>query len=458
VVILIAGEMGKEPVPIWRRRFFSMSADPPKILVTGFALLILIGTGLLCLPYATQTGKPADFLTALFTSTSAVCVTGLVVVDTGAYWSFFGQCVIVTLIQFGGLGFMTMAVMFFLIMGKRIGLRERILIKESLNQIDVAGIVRLAKAILIFTFLLEGFFVLILSWRLYYDLGWPRCLWFGIFHTISAFNNAGIDLFGDFKSLTSYVGDPTIVFSITTLIILGGIGFHVIINLSQLRYRRLSVHSRLALFVTAVLIAAGFLFILLLEWNNTLSSLPMKDKLLAAYFQSVTRTAGYNTLDIGSLRSATQFLIIILMFIGASPGSTGGGIKTTTFGLLVMSVWSLAMGKEDTEIMRRRILPEQVYKAMAISLTSLGLVTIVTLVLSANEKADFLAILFETVSASSTVGLSTGITPHLTPLGKIIIIFTMYIGRLGPLALTFALAQNRKKSFIRYPEEKILIG
>jgi len=456
---LLTKGIGREPVPARGRRFFSMNADPPKVLVAGFALLILIGGGLLCLPYASQTGKPADFLTALFTSTSAVCVTGLVVVDTGTYWSFFGQFIIMMLIQIGGLGFMSMAVLFFLVMGKRIGLKERILIKESLNQISVAGVVRLVRAILIFTFSLESLFVIILSWRFYYDLGWPRCLWFGIFHTISAFNNAGFDIFGDFKSLISYVGDPVVVFSISTLFILGGIGFYVIVDLSKLRSKRLSMHSRLALFVTAILIAGGFVFLLLLEWQNTLSNLPAKDKLLAAYFQAVTpRTAGFSTLDIGGLRSVTQFFLITLMFIGASPGSTGGGIKTTTFGLLVMSVWSLARGKEDTEIMHRRILPEQVYKALAISLLSLGLVTVGSLILSASEKADFLAVLFETVSAFGTVGLSTGITPHLTPLGKIVIIFTMYFGRLGPLALTFALAQQRRKSFIRYPEEKILIG
>jgi len=444
---------------VWERRLFSWSFSPPKILVAGFAAVILAGAGLLCLPFASASGQAGDFLTALFTATSAVCVTGLVVVDTGTHWSFWGQLIILILIQIGGLGFMTMATLFFLLMGKRIGLKERMLIRESLNQIDVAGVVRLVRAVLIFTFATEGIFAFILSWRWFFDVGWPRCLWFGLFHSVSAFNNAGFDLFGDFRSLTAYAGDPVVVLSITTLIILGGIGFSVVMNVSRRREKRLSLHSRLALTVTALLIGSGFFLFLLLEWSNVLRTLPLSGKLLAAYFQSVTpRTAGYNTVDIAGLRSATQFLLIILMFIGASPGSTGGGIKTTTFGLLLVAAWSLARGREEPEVMRRRILPEQVYKALAVTLLAMSLVTTVTLVLSITEKADFLSILFETVSAFGTVGLSMGLTPHLTSLGRMLIILTMFAGRLGPLTLVFALAQRRRKTFVRYPEEKVLIG
>ncbi|MEW5898529.1 MAG: TrkH family potassium uptake protein [Bacillota bacterium] len=446
-------------MPVRERRLFSSRFSPPKVLVAGFAAVILAGAVLLCLPFASASGQAGDFLTALFTATSAVCVTGLVVVDTGTHWSFWGQLIILILIQTGGLGFMTMATLFFLLLGKRIGLKERILIRESLNQIDVAGVVRLVRAVLLFTFATEGIFAFILSWRWFYDVGWPRCLWFGLFHAVSAFNNAGFDVFGGFRSLTAYAGDPVVVFSVTTLIILGGLGFSVVVNIYKWKERGLSVHSRLTLLMTVFLIGCGFLFFLFLEWSHGLTHLSLPGKFLAAYFQSVTpRTAGFNTVDIGGLRPATQFLLIIFMFIGASPGSTGGGIKTTTFGLLVIAVWSLARGKEDTELMRRRILPGQVYRALAVALLAVSVVTVATLVLNITEKADFLTILFESVSAFGTVGLSMGLTPHLTPLGRILIILTMFSGRLGPLTLVFALAQQKKKTFIRYPEEKILIG
>jgi trk system potassium uptake protein TrkH len=443
----------REHKPFFRR--FS----PPQILVGGFAIVILMGAALLCLPLSTASGQQTGFLTALFTATSAVCVTGLVVVDTGTYWSIFGQAIILFLIQVGGLGFMTTATFFFLLMGRRIGLKERMLIRESLNQLNMAGIVRMVKAVLLFTLVTEGVFTLILSWRWFPELGWPRCLWFGLFHSISAFNNSGFDVFGQFRSLTGYVNDVVVNFSITTLIILGGIGFSVVLEVYNWRCKKLSVHTRLVIIITVLLILTGFLLLLLLEWSNTLRFLPLQGKFLAAYFQSVVpRTAGFNTVDISHLRSATQFLLIILMFIGASPGSTGGGIKTTTFGLLLMAGWSLAAGKEDVEILNRRIPSRQVYKALSVLLLAMSLVIIMTLVLSVTEERDFLTTLFETVSAFGTVGLSMGLTPQLTDPGRIAIIFTMFSGRLGPLTLTYALAQRRRKPFVRHPEEKIIIG
>ncbi|MGQ9825272.1 MAG: TrkH family potassium uptake protein [Desulfotomaculales bacterium] len=441
------------------RKKSSSLFSPAKTLVAGFAFVILSGALFLCLPFASATGRPADFLTALFTATSAVCVTGLAVVDTGTYWSFWGQLIIMLLIQTGGLGFMTMATLFFLILGKKIGLKERILIRESLNQEDVAGVVRLVRGVLLFTFLTEGFFALVLSVRWYYDFGWPRCLWQGVFHAVSAFNNAGFDLFGDFRSLTAYVDDPVVVLSVSALIVLGGLGFSVVLNLFRWRRERLSLHSRLVLWVTSLLLGGAFFCFLFLEWTNALKDLSLSGKILASLFQSVTpRTAGFNTVDIASLRPATQFFLIILMFIGASPGSTGGGIKTTTFGLLVLAAWSLARGAEETCVMRRRIPAGQVYKAIAVALLALFLVTVSVLVLNITERADFLSILFETVSAFGTVGLSMGLTPHLSASGRILIIMTMFCGRLGPLTLAFALARRKKKFPVRYPEERILIG
>lgn len=433
---------------------------PARAILLGFAGVILSGAGLLTLPVASASGKSAGFLAALFTATSAVCVTGLVVVDTGTHWSFWGQLMIMALIQTGGLSFMTMASLFFLLTGKRIGLRERILIRESFNQIDVAGMVRLVRAVLIYAFSVEAVFAVVLTVWWLPEFGWPRGLWVGVFHTVSAFNNAGFDIMGNFRSMSASVEDPVVSLSISSLFILGGIGFSVALNLWEWRERRLTTHSRLALLVTAWLIGAGTPLILLLEWSNTLAPLSGTGKLLGSYFTAVTpRTAGFNTLDTAALRPATQFLIVVLMFIGASPGSTGGGIKTTTFGLLAASVWSQSRGKEDTEIFRRRIPTEQVTKALAVTLLSGCLVTVVTLLLTLSETMGFLAVLFEVVSAFGTVGLSMGLTTHLTGPGRLLIIGTMFSGRVGPLTAMIALAQSaRPKNHIRRVEDRVLIG
>ncbi|HOV79262.1 MAG TPA: TrkH family potassium uptake protein [Bacillota bacterium] len=451
----IAGDAGI------RYRKFTVRTTPAQTLVIGVAAVILAGAVLLTLPVAVQPGREINFLTSLFTATSAVCVTGLVVVDTGTHWTLFGHIVILSLIQVGGLGFMTMATFLFLLLGRRIGLRQRLIIQESLNQTNLAGIVRLARYVLIFTFVTEAVFAIILAIRWSADLGWRKGLWFGLFHSVSAFNNAGFDLFGGFKSLTAYAGDATVTLSITTLIILGGIGFGVIVDLVRRlkETRHLSLHAKLVLSVTGILILFGTVSIYLLEYDNTLRNLSPLGKVLASYFQAVTpRTAGYNTLDIGALHSATQFLIIVLMFIGASPGSTGGGIKTTTFSALAVSVWSMIRGKEDAEVFRRRIAKDQVFRALAIFFMASALVIVVSLLLSITENADFLALLFETTSAFGTVGLTMGITPGLTPPGRVLIIATMFLGRVGPLTLAFALSRARAKPHLRFPEEKILIG
>ncbi|MCL6634904.1 MAG: TrkH family potassium uptake protein [Peptococcaceae bacterium] len=412
------------------------------------------------MPFALQPGARPDFLTALFTATSAVCVTGLVVVDTGTHWSLAGQIIILVLIQVGGLGFMTMATLFSILMGRRINLRERLLIKEALNQINVEGVVRLARYVLFFTFGTELLFALVLGVRWAADLGWWRGMWFGLFHAVSAFNNAGFDLFGGFKSLTGYAEDAVVTLSITTLIILGGIGFSVIADIYRTRkWRKLSLHSKLVLLVTAILLVAGMVLILLLEWSNTLAGLSPAGKFLAAWFQSVTpRTAGYNTLDIAALHGSTQFLLIVLMFIGASPGSTGGGIKTATFGVLSLAVLSQVAGREDAEIFGRRIPKIQIYKSLAIMFMAVALVMTIAFLLEITEEADFLKVLFETVSAFGTVGLTMGLTPELTTAGRLLIITTMFLGRLGPLTVAFALAQRRKRALIRFPEENIIVG
>lgn len=442
-----------------QQRALSLRLSPPQFLILGFAAAILVGALLLMSPFAAA-GRQADFLTALFTATSAVCVTGLVVVDTGTFWSPWGQAIILLLIQTGGLGVMTMGTLFAILLGKRIGFRERLVIRESLNNINVAGVVRLVRSILIYTIAVEVFFALILGLRWAVDFGWKRGMWFGLFHAVSAFNNAGFDLMGGFRSLTRYVSDPVVTLGVGFTIILGGLGFAVAVDLfTHRRWRKLSLHSKFVLVLTGLLIGCGTLVFLALEYNHALAGLSPGAKLGAAFFQAVTpRTAGYSTVDVARMYAATQFFIILLMFIGASPGSTGGGIKTTTFGALGLAVLSLARGKEDAELFGRRIPKEQIYRALGVFLTAVTVVTLASMALLITEKKDFLALLFEAVSAFGTVGLSTGITPTLTPFGKVVLILTMFIGRVGPLTVAFALALRPRRGAVRYPEEKLMIG
>jgi trk system potassium uptake protein len=441
------------------RKFF----DPPKILVLGFASIIFIGAILLTLPIATVDGNGLPFLNALFTTTSATCVTGLVVVDTGTTFTKFGQLVIISCIQVGGLGFMTFATLFAFLLGKRISLKERLLLQESLNNLSIEGIVRLAKRILIFAAVIEIAGGIILSVRFAFDMPIGQAIYFGFFHAISNFNNAGFDLMGEFRSLTSYVEDPIVTLTVCALIILGGIGFIVMNEIFEYRQtHRLSIHSKVVLTTTLFLVLGGTILILLMEFGNskTLQPLSFPGKILASLFQSVTaRTAGSNTLNIPDLTQSTLFLIIFLMFVGASPGSTGGGIKTTTFATLLGTVWSQIKGKEDVVFFRKRIAFETIYKALTVTVSGLFLVIIITMLLTITEKGnDFLMILFEVTSAFSTTGLSMGLTTELSPIGRILIIFTMFAGRVGPLTIAFAIAMRRKPDAFRYPKGKIMIG
>lgn len=434
---------------------------PYQILVLGFAGLILCGALLLMTPQASVTGQSLSFVDALFTATSAVCVTGLVVVDTGTYFSVFGQIIIICLIQAGGLGIMTMATLMALVMRRKIQLRERLIMQEALNQMTVSGVVRLTQYIIAITLLIEFIGGSILAIRWYEELG-SKAIYFGYWHGISSFCNAGFDLFGEFSSLTNYVDDITVNLTVSTLIILGGIGFTVMFDVwSNHQWGKFALHTKLVLVTTTVLLLTGTLVIFLLEMNNpdTLGPLTWQGKLLASYFQSVSpRTAGYNTVDIGRLHDATIFFMVILMFIGASPASTGGGIKTSTMGVLVMAIWALISGKHDAEFFKRRIPQQLIYKAFSIFFIAAGLVIFVTMMMSITENASFLQILFEVVSAFGTVGLTTGITQSLTEYGKMWIVVTMFAGRVGPVTLALALALRKRKGQVQYPEGKIIIG
>jgi len=439
-----------------------LTLSPPRILVLGFAAIILLGTALLMLPISTRTGESLGFVDALFTSTSATCVTGLVVVDTATTFSYFGEFVIMLLIQIGGLGFMTMATLFALAFKRRISLKDRLILQEAMNQSSMEGIVRLIRRVLLYSLIIEACSAVILMIRWAFDMPLGQAIYYGIFHAVAMFNNAGFDLFGDYRSLTGYVYDPVVNLVVMFLIVSGGIGFIVLSDLIDFRkQRKLSLHSKVVLTMTAALLLVGFIIILIFEFTNprTLGSLNWGGKFFGALFQSVTpRTAGANTIDITGLRQATQFFIVILMFIGASPGSTGGGIKTTTFTIMVGAVFAMMRGREDIVMFRYRLAQERVLKALTIVLLALLLILTVSMILSTTEEGDFLKILFETTSAFGTVGLSMGLTPELTVFGKIMISLTMFVGRLGPLTLAYALGRGKGKELYRHPEGKMIIG
>lgn len=454
-VILVTNEQnnGKK-----KQKIFS----PARILALGFIGLIFIGAVLLSLPFATADKQGAPFIDALFTAASAVCVTGLAVVDTGTYYSLFGQAVILILIELGGLGFMTFATLFAIILGRRITLKERIVLQEAFNQLSLEGIVRLVKSVLQIAFVIQAIGALILTVRWWRDFSPVKACYFGLFHAVSAFNNAGFDLFGDFRSLTDYTGDIIVNLTVMTLIILGGLGFMVLSELYITRGRKLHLHSQLVLLSSFGLIVLGYFVIFILEFNNpeTFAGLSPLEKGLAALFQSVTpRTAGFNTIQLNTLRETTLLFIMILMYIGASPGSTGGGIKTTTFVSLLIAIYANLRGNKEYTVLERTLPRETVEKAMTITFSGLFLILVVTGVMSMTEKADLIMIIFETISAFGTVGLSLGLTPELSGAGKLAVIFTMYSGRIGTITLAFALARRiPSKAHIKYPEERILIG
>ncbi|MBN2982872.1 TrkH family potassium uptake protein [Cohnella algarum] len=439
-----------------------LTASPPRLLVLGFACIIFIGSQLLRLPAASATGEATPWLDALFTATSATCVTGLVVVDTGTHYSVFGQLVILVLIQVGGLGFMTMATLFAIFLKRRISLKERLILQEALNQTSIEGIVRLVRRVVVYALSIEAAGAVLFTARFMFDVSPGRAAYLGVFHAISFFNNAGFDIMGDYRSLTMYAGDPLVNIVSMLLIVSGGLGFVVLSDLADFKKtRRLTLHSKVVLSMSGFLILFGAFVIFIFEYSNpdTMGPLTFGEKILAAFLQSVSpRTAGVNSLDIASLRQATQFFIILYMFIGASPGSTGGGIKTTTFAALLGAVWAMIRGKQDVAMFRYRLAQERVYKALTITLISLAIVLIGTMILSTTQDRHFLMILFEATSAFGTVGLSMGLTLELTDAGKIMIVLLMFIGRLGPLTMGYALGPRKGRELYRHAEGKIMIG
>lgn len=435
--------------------------SPHLVLIRGFLIVIVTGAILLSFPFAVHEGR-LPFLDALFTATSAVCVTGLVVVDTGTTFTLLGQIIIMLLIMIGSLGFMTMATLIFILLGRQITLKDRLLIHESFNTYNIQGMVVLILSVvkLALTFQLIG--TLLLSIRLVPLYGWAKGLFFSLFHAVSAFGNAGFDLMGNFTSLTTFVTDPLVTGTIAALFIIGGLGFTVVIECYQKRkYAAFSLHTKVVLMVTAILLSFGALSVLFLEYTNnaTLGPLPLFNKVSAAFFTAATpRTAGFNVIPTDLLHPYTLFFLMVLMFIGASPASTGGGIKTTTFVTLFYAVLNTVKGSYDIEIGKRRLPQNLIMRALAVVCLSFSLVVLAAFLLAITENKEFIATLFEVVSAFGTVGLSMGITPDLTPFGRIIIILVMFIGRVGPLTVAFALASRKSEKGIRYPEGRIFVG
>lgn len=440
--------------------------SPSQVLVVSLTGLIAVGTVLLWLPISAGRA-PISLVNALFTSTSAVCVTGLNVLDTPLDLSPFGQLVLLLLIQAGGLGYMSLTTIVAVALGRTLSVHERLTLQEALNVQSMEGLVRFTVGILKLTlgFELAGAFILTLRWAS--ELGLGKAAWFGLFHAVSAFNNAGFALFSD--NLIRYRGDWIVNGVIAALIMIGGIGFVVLAEIGRRRHgTKLTIHTRLALTMTALLVVGGTLTIYALEVGNprTLGPLGVGERWLAAFFQAVTpRTAGFNTLDIGAMTQPALFVILALMFIGAAPGGTGGGVKITTFGITVAALWSTVRGLEDTNIFRRRLSQTLVARSFFICLMAFLAMNAAAGVLLITEGRLLLPTLFEATSAFGTVGLSTGhpgsplsLAGHFTPLGKLVLIAMMFMGRIGPLTVAVALAQRREKPRIRYAEGKVLVG
>ncbi|MBE6053038.1 MAG: Trk family potassium uptake protein [Clostridium sartagoforme] len=438
-----------------------MKLNGVQILALGFFITIIIGAIILSLPVSSKSGEPTNFLDAIFTSTSAVCVTGLITLDTSTHWSIFGQTVIMTLIEIGGLGFMSFAVLISLILGKKITLRERLVVQEAMNTFSIEGLVRMVKYVLIFTVSVQFFGALLLSTQFVPEYGLSRGIFYSIFHSISAFCNAGFDLFG--TSLIGYQSNTVVILVISALIIIGGLGFTVWLEIYNFKgIRKLSLHAKLVIITTIILVLGGTILMFIFEYSNinTIADMSIKDKALNSFFASVTpRTAGFNSVPTSDMTLASKFLTIILMLVGGSPGSTAGGLKTVTCGILVLTVISIIKGREDVEVFGRRFAKELVYKAFTIVFIGISLVTVVTMILSYTEVgASFIELLYETSSALGTVGLTLNLTPKLSSIGKVLIMLMMYLGRVGPLTVMLALTKKQKKSGYKYPEGKILIG
>ena len=445
----------------YNRKFLDrLSESPPLILTLGFFILISIGALILSTPFVTRSGNPTNPIDAIFIAASASCVTGLSPVNTAEHWNSLGQVVIIILIQIGGLGIMTLASIIPLILRKKIGIKTRLILKEQLNIESMEGVIRLFKYVLGFTLVVESLGALFLAIRFVPTYGLGKGIWFSVFHSISAFCNAGFDILGD--SIYPLRDDYLVNITIMALIIIGGLGFMVTSEIYYKRhFKKFSTHSKLVLLTNAGLILVGALGFFLLESlkSGVLSNETLGDGVLISFFQSVSaRTAGFYSADLSKINDSTAILLISLMFIGGSPGSTAGGIKTTTFVVLILAVISVIKNEKEPVVFKRRISNETIKKALSIFLISLSIVIFVSFVIAAIEDFAFIDILYETASALGTVGATLGITDKLSTASKILITLCMYLGRIGPMTMALSFGLKSDVRLIRYPEGFISIG
>lgn len=447
---------------------------PARATTLGFLAVILIGAFLLSLPISHNDGEWFGFTDSLFTATSCVCVTGLAVVDTAIEFTLFGQIVILLLIQIGGLGFMTLATVMFIVFGKKINLQSRIYMQESVSEDNLKGVVRLAQKIVIYTLAFEAMGAFVLSFQFAKDFGVGEGIFKAIFMSVSAFCNAGFDVlganYGAFSSLAHYQNNPLVLLTLGMLIIMGGLGFAVITDIiSRKKSNRLRAHTKAVLLMTSILIVLGTVMFLGFEYNNpkTIGNMSFGNKLLNALFQAITpRTAGFQVLNQADLTVSGATLTMVLMFIGASPASTGGGIKTTTFLIMIAYLWSNLRGEKDLVLNKKQITTAQLKKSVAIITTAVLVIVASVMVISiaegvnGNNYAGFEEILFESISAFATVGLSMGITPTLSVVSKLMLCLVMLIGRTGPITMGFALVKkvNKTQVNIKYPNSDIMVG
>jgi trk system potassium uptake protein TrkH len=432
-----------------------------KVVFFGFAVLVILGGLMLLLPFATVEGETTTFLGAMFTSTSATCVTGLVAYDTGTHWTLFGKIVILCLIQIGGLGFVTIISLFFVMLKKDMGLKHRMMIMQSTGALEMGGILPYVKRIAKGTFFLEGCGAILLASRFIPRFGWIKGTWYAIFHAVSAFCNAGFDLMGGFNSFMSYVGDGVVNFTICVLITLGGLGFFVWSDLikNKFHFKKYRLHTKIVVVCSLALIFCGALMYFAFENNASLEGLTLKEKIYASIFQSVTmRTAGFNTVDFAKLSNGGSLLCVLLMFVGGSPGSTAGGMKTTTFVILILAAIASARRKKDIFVFKRRIDKTDILTATAIGTLYVGIAFIAAMIISALDSFSIKEILFEVVSAENTVGVTMGITRDFSELSQIILLLLMFIGRIGGLTLALLFLEEANDAPVSRPVEKILIG
>ena len=435
--------------------------NPYQIVLCSYGVIIFVGTILLMLPITVENIKPLNFVDALFMSASAVCVSGVSIFDLGNDFSIFGQMVIIILVQIGALGIMTITTILAVVMGKRIQLRDRLLIQESLQRWSVAGVVRLVIIIVKMTLLFEFVGGIILTWIFGQDYGIISAIYYGFWHSITAFCNAGFDILGG-NNFSRYIFHPFFNIVILIEVICGGLGFAVLLDIYQKhRWENLSINSKLVLATTLFLVIGGSIFLFILEYANqeTLGHLDLFDKIMVSVFMaSMARTSGFSMLDINSLTEPSLLFIMFLMFIGGSPASTGGGIKTTTIAVIFAAIWSLIRGREDVVIFKRTVPPIVIFRAMSIFFVSAVVVFMMSMFLCLTEDIQLSKILFESVSMFATVGLPTGTINEMDTASRIVIIFVMLMGRIGIISFAMALVIRKKKHKVRYPEDKFIIG